>query len=50
MKRLIRFFAKLLFWSIIFSVGLVVLFKYVPVPITPLMGIRYFKNTDDTKN
>lgn len=50
MKRLFRFFAKLLFWSIIFSVGLVVLFKYVPVPITPLMGIRYFENTDDIKN
>ena len=50
MKKLFRFFAKLLFWSIIFSVGLVVLFKYVPIPTTPLMVIRYFENTDDTKN
>jgi monofunctional biosynthetic peptidoglycan transglycosylase len=50
MKKLFRFFAKLLFWSIIFSVGLVVLFKYVPIPTTPLMVIRYFENTDDAKN
>ena len=49
MKRLFRFFGKLLLWSILLSVGLVFLYKYVPVPATPLMLIRYFENTDESK-
>ncbi|SDG79204.1 monofunctional biosynthetic peptidoglycan transglycosylase [Winogradskyella thalassocola] len=49
MKRLFRFIGKLFIWSIILSVGLVVLFKYVPVPMTPLMGIRYFESTEESK-
>ncbi|WP_178986474.1 monofunctional biosynthetic peptidoglycan transglycosylase [Winogradskyella helgolandensis] len=49
MKRIFRFIAKLFIWSIILSVGLVVLFKYVPVPVTPLMVIRYFENTEASK-
>ncbi|MFK7832238.1 MAG: monofunctional biosynthetic peptidoglycan transglycosylase [Winogradskyella sp.] len=49
MKRIFRFLAKVVFWFIVFSVGLVVLFKYVPVPITPLMVIRYFESTDKHK-
>ncbi|WP_083253230.1 monofunctional biosynthetic peptidoglycan transglycosylase [Flavivirga aquatica] len=44
MKRFFRFIFKLLFWIVVLSIGLVVLFKYVPVPITPLMVIRYFEN------
>lgn len=36
-------------WSILLSVGLVFLYKYVPVPATPLMLIRYFENTDESK-
>lgn len=46
MKKLYRFIVKLLFWCIVLSVGLVVLFKYVPVPVTPLMMIRYFEETN----
>ncbi|WP_179353184.1 monofunctional biosynthetic peptidoglycan transglycosylase [Winogradskyella vidalii] len=49
MKRLFRFIGKLVLWCIILSVGLVFLYKYVPVPATPLMFIRYFENTDETK-
>ncbi|MDN3491493.1 monofunctional biosynthetic peptidoglycan transglycosylase [Winogradskyella bathintestinalis] len=49
MKRIFRFFIKILLWSIVLSVGLVVLFKYVPVPVTPLMVIRYFEDTKATK-
>lgn len=49
MKRLVRFSVKLFFWSILFSVGLVVLFKFVPVPITPLMVIRYLENSSEKK-
>lgn len=30
-------------WFVILSFGLVLLFKWVPVPITPLMAIRYFE-------
>ena len=49
MKRLLRFLGKLVLWSFILSIGLVVLFKFVPVPFTPLMVIRYFESTHETK-
>lgn len=42
-KKTVRFFAKIAMWFIIVSIGLVLLFKSVPVPITPLMVIRYFE-------
>ncbi len=44
MKRILRFIVKLLFWCVVLSISLVVLFKYVPVPVTPLMVLRYFEN------
>lgn len=50
MRKLLRFFGKLVFWCVVLSIGLVVLFKYVPVPATPLMFIRYFENTNETNN
>ena len=40
MKKLGRFFAKLIIWFLILSVGGVLLFRFVPVYFTPLMGIR----------
>ncbi|WP_136482286.1 monofunctional biosynthetic peptidoglycan transglycosylase [Cognatitamlana onchidii] len=43
LKRLFRFIAKFTLWFIIMSVALVFLFKWVPVPITPLMLVRYFE-------
>ncbi|WP_452225382.1 monofunctional biosynthetic peptidoglycan transglycosylase [Lacinutrix chionoecetis] len=49
MKKVFRFFLKLFFWSLVFSVGMVVLFKFVPVPITPLMVLRHFENANKTK-
>lgn len=49
MKRLFRFFGKLVLWGVLLSIGLVVLFKFVPIPVTPLMVIRYFENTNETK-
>lgn len=39
-KRFFKFIVKLLLWLVVFSIVLVVLFKWVPVPITPLMLIR----------
>lgn len=44
LKKLVRFIAKSILWFIIISVGFVLLFKWVPVPITPLMMIRYFED------
>ncbi|MGB1312911.1 MAG: monofunctional biosynthetic peptidoglycan transglycosylase [Bizionia paragorgiae] len=50
MKRIFRFLFKLLFWCFGLSVALVVLYKFVPVPVTPLMVIRYFENETTNKN
>ena len=45
---MIRKFLKALFrlisWFIVFTVLLVILFKWVPVPFTPLMGIKTIEN------
>ncbi|AUC74627.1 monofunctional biosynthetic peptidoglycan transglycosylase [Olleya sp. Bg11-27] len=43
MSRVVRFFAKIMMWFVIVTVALVVVYKWVPVPITPLMVIRYFE-------
>lgn len=40
MKKLIRFLAKVMLWFVLLSVAGVVLFRFVPVPGTPLMAIR----------
>lgn len=43
MHNIFRFIAKILVWFVIITVGVVVFYKWVPVPITPLMVIRYFE-------
>ena len=43
------FLLKVLLWFFGISVASVVLFKYVPVPFTPLMVIRFFENMADGK-
>jgi len=43
-KKFFRFITKSILWFLIITIGLVVLFKWIPVPITPLMVIRYFEN------
>ncbi|EGV43209.1 monofunctional biosynthetic peptidoglycan transglycosylase [Bizionia argentinensis JUB59] len=40
LKKLFKFIFKIILWLFIISVGFVLLFKWVPVPITPLMIIR----------
>ncbi len=50
MKRLFALLLKLGFWFVVFSVGLVTLFKFIPVYYTPLMAIRYFENDNKTKS
>ncbi|MGB5417889.1 monofunctional biosynthetic peptidoglycan transglycosylase [Algibacter sp.] len=43
-KKLFKFIGKCVVWFIIISFGLVILFKWIPVPFTPLMVIRYFEH------
>ncbi|MBD0831330.1 monofunctional biosynthetic peptidoglycan transglycosylase [Aestuariibaculum sediminum] len=49
MKRLYRFLLKLCVYFVIITVLLVVLFKWTPVPVTPLMVIRYFEEDKATR-
>ncbi|TYB74128.1 monofunctional biosynthetic peptidoglycan transglycosylase [Bizionia saleffrena] len=49
MKRIFRFFLKLIFWCFVVSIASVVLYKFVPVPATPLMVIRYFENEETNR-
>lgn len=44
-----RFLFKAMLWFFGLSVFFVMLFKFVPVPFTPLMVIRYFENVADGK-
>lgn len=48
-KRFFKFIFKTLFWLIVLSVVVVFIFKWVPVPITPLMLIRNIEQTDTNK-
>lgn len=40
MKKILKFIGKLILYFFGISIGLVILFKFVPVPFTPLMFIR----------
>ena len=42
-KKILRFLFKILLWFVGLSVLLVLIYRFVPVPFTPLMGIRYFE-------
>lgn len=48
-RKLFRFIAKLLLCFLGISIALVVLFKFVPVPATPLMFIRSFEQLTNGK-
>ncbi|MDG3582810.1 monofunctional biosynthetic peptidoglycan transglycosylase [Galbibacter pacificus] len=48
-KKLLRFIFKLLVWFVIISLGLVLLYKWVPVPVTPLMVIRSIQQKQSDK-
>ncbi|WP_423820412.1 monofunctional biosynthetic peptidoglycan transglycosylase [Salinimicrobium sp. TIG7-5_MAKvit] len=47
MKRFFRFLLKLVLGLFLFSIFMVVVYKWVPVPFTPLMAIRYFENPEE---
>lgn len=48
-KKFFKFIVKILLWLVIFSIVLVVLFRWVPVPITPLMLIRNVEQYQNNK-
>lgn len=47
MKKIIKFILKTIGWFVAGSVFLVIIFKWIPVPFTPLMGIRYIEYPDE---
>ncbi len=51
--KLVRWIGRLIFkitiWFFGLSIGLVVLYRFVPVPITPLMVIRLFEQAIDSE-
>lgn len=46
-KRLFRFIFKLAGWFLLVSILMVLVYKWLPVPFTPLMGIRYFEHPEE---
>jgi monofunctional biosynthetic peptidoglycan transglycosylase len=48
LKRLLRFLYTVMLWFLGLSVSLVVIYKFIPVPFTPLMIVRFMetKNSD----
>lgn len=50
LRKIFRFFLKLFLWFIVLSVFSVVLFRFVPVPFTPLMIIRSVQQKSDGKD
>ena len=49
MKKLWRIFLKISLWFFILSVSSVILFRWLPVPVTPLMLIQCVEQTVDSK-
>ncbi|MGM5469087.1 monofunctional biosynthetic peptidoglycan transglycosylase [Flavobacteriaceae bacterium LMO-SS05] len=49
-KKVFKFIFKGLLWLIFLSIALVIVFKWLPVPITPLMVIRTFEQPKQEKN
>ncbi|WP_200975355.1 monofunctional biosynthetic peptidoglycan transglycosylase [Echinicola sp. 20G] len=49
MKKLIRFLGKIILWFFMLSIGFTVLYRFVPVYITPLMVIRMVEQSMDEK-
>ncbi|APS38210.1 MULTISPECIES: monofunctional biosynthetic peptidoglycan transglycosylase [Salegentibacter] len=46
-KKIFKFLLKLAGILLLFSLLIVLLFKWFPVPFTPLMAIRYFENPEE---
>ncbi|MEN2280823.1 monofunctional biosynthetic peptidoglycan transglycosylase [Algoriphagus sp. SE2] len=48
-RKIWKFILKTILWFLILSVSFTVLYRFVPVPITPLMVIRIFEQTFDSE-
>jgi monofunctional biosynthetic peptidoglycan transglycosylase len=48
-KKFCRIFLKICLWFFIVSVGSVILFRWLPVPVTPLMLLRCVEQAIDSK-
>ncbi|HEU0136779.1 MAG TPA: monofunctional biosynthetic peptidoglycan transglycosylase [Flavobacterium sp.] len=49
-KKIARFLLKAFLWFLGISIFLVIVFKWVPVPFTPLMAIRFIENKSAGKD
>lgn len=49
-QKIFRFFWLLFLWFNIISFSVVLLFKFVPVPFTPLMGMRALEHNEEGKD
>jgi len=49
-KKIFRFIFKTILWCFIISIVVVILFRWIPVPITPLMVIRSVQQKVDGKD
>ena len=47
-RHFFRFILKIFSWFLVISILLVLLFKWLPIPLTPLMLIRYFEHPDES--
>jgi monofunctional glycosyltransferase len=48
-RLITKFFLKAILWFFIISIGLTIIYRFVPVPVTPLMVIRLVEQTFDSK-
>lgn len=50
LAKIVRFILKLTLWVLITSIASVIIFRFVPVPLTPLMVIRCIEQKSDGKD
>ncbi|MDT0643583.1 monofunctional biosynthetic peptidoglycan transglycosylase [Zunongwangia sp. F363] len=46
-RKIFRIFLRIIGFLFLFSILMVIVYKWVPVPFTPLMAIRYFENPEE---
>jgi monofunctional biosynthetic peptidoglycan transglycosylase len=48
--KVLKFILKTIMWFFIISIGLTIIYRFVPVPVTPLMLIRCYEQKVDGKD
>ncbi|MCH6199746.1 monofunctional biosynthetic peptidoglycan transglycosylase [Aquiflexum sp. LQ15W] len=48
-QKIFRFIFKIALWFFIISIGLTLIYRFIPVPVTPLMVIRLWEQAWDEK-